>query len=96
MLTKAAPQDNLQGQHVLVRDTKCTKGNVQRGIYLVNYSFRNIMDKRVEAREVLHSNTLFLDFLSECTPRASQAHWKTFHAHLVPALHLFLEMCECL
>lgn len=62
MLAKAAPQDNLQGQHSLARDTKFTRGNVQRGIYLVNYSFRNIRDKRVEAR-VLYSNTLFLDSL---------------------------------
>lgn len=51
----------------------------------LNYSFRNIMVKRVEIREVFHSNLLFLDFFSECTFRTNQVNWQTFHVHPVRA-----------
>lgn len=60
----------------------------------VNYSFRNIMDKRVEAREVLHSNTLFLDFSSESTLGTSQVHWQTLHAHPVCTWDVWMPVKE--
>lgn len=60
----------------------------------VNYFFRNIVDKRVEARKNLHSNTLFLDFFSECTLRTSQVHWQTLPAHPVRAWDVWMPVKE--
>lgn len=43
------------------------QGRRERGISLVNYAFRNIMNKRLGAGDILHSDALFLDFFSERT-----------------------------
>lgn len=42
-------------------------GRSERRIYILNYAFRNITNKRLGAGENLHSNRIFLDFFSECT-----------------------------
>lgn len=49
------------------RDTKPVGGRSERRIYILNYAFRNIMNRVLEAGENLHSNRIFLDFFSECT-----------------------------